>query len=279
MDKNEFELLKQLEKKCSIDGKDISSLKAKGLCGSDGFITEKGLKALEPYKVKRAIILAAGFGSRMVPATLTLPKPLVKVNGVRFIDTLIDKLLKNDIEEIYVVRGYLKEKFDELLLDYPFIKFIDNDLYITENNISTLMKAINLVDSCYICEADFLIKGDDVIEKYQFETNYLGALVEQTDDWCFDLDGNGNLCNYRKGGHNCVQAYGISFWNHDDSLLLRKYLVKMYSSIENRQKFWEMCIFDDYKDFFDIKPRLVERKDIVEVDSYDELKEIDRSYK
>ena len=84
-------------------------------------------------KVERAIIMAAGFGSRMVPVTLTTPKPLVSVNGTRIIETLIERILKADIHEIYIIRGYLKEKFDVLLEKYPFIKFIDNDNYDKEN--------------------------------------------------------------------------------------------------------------------------------------------------
>ena len=55
------------------------------------------------YKVKRAIIMAAGIGKRMQPVTLETPKPLVKVNGVRMIDTVIQGLLENGISEIYVV--------------------------------------------------------------------------------------------------------------------------------------------------------------------------------
>ena len=52
-------------------------------------------------KVERAIIMAAGLGNRMHPVTLTTPKPLVKVNGVRMIDTVIDGLHKNGINEMY----------------------------------------------------------------------------------------------------------------------------------------------------------------------------------
>ena len=77
-----------------------------------GAITEKGVGALEPYRVKRAVFIAAGFGSRLVPVTLNTPKPLVRVLGERLIDRLIDACLKADIKEIYIVRGYLAEQLD-----------------------------------------------------------------------------------------------------------------------------------------------------------------------
>ena len=76
-------------------------------------ITEKGLAALEPYKVKKAIFLAAGFGLRLAPITLNTPKPLVRVNGQRIIDGLIDACLEAGVEEIIIVRGYLGGLFDQ----------------------------------------------------------------------------------------------------------------------------------------------------------------------
>ena len=67
--------------------------------------------------VKKAIIMAAGIGKRMWPLTLEIPKPLIKVNGIRMIDTIVSALNVNGIREIYVVVGYLKEQFYEWAKD------------------------------------------------------------------------------------------------------------------------------------------------------------------
>lgn len=83
------------------------------------------------HKVERAIILAAGIGKRMNPVTLKTPKPLVKVNGVRMIDTIIKALYDNGITEIYIVVGYLKEQFSEVLKEYQGITLIENPYYAT----------------------------------------------------------------------------------------------------------------------------------------------------
>ena len=72
-------------------------------------------------RVERAIIMAAGKGTRMLPITLKTPKPLVKINGIRMIDTVIQALHHNGIFEIYLVSGYLKEQFRVLENKYNVI--------------------------------------------------------------------------------------------------------------------------------------------------------------
>ena len=134
MQKKEFDVLVLLEqskealtqrKIASILGasigiinKTVQSLTEDGLM-ANGKITPAGIEALEPYRVKRAVFLAAGFGSRMVPLTFNTPKPLVRVHGTRMIDTLLDAVVAAGIPEIVVVRGYLSEQFDQLLYKYP----------------------------------------------------------------------------------------------------------------------------------------------------------------
>ena len=68
------------------------------------------------HTVKKAIVMAAGTGKRMRPLTLHTPKPLVRVGGVRMIDTILHGLWQNGIHEIYVVVGYLEEQFRDQVL-------------------------------------------------------------------------------------------------------------------------------------------------------------------
>ena len=153
----------------------VSELTERGYV-ADGEITEAGLEALEPYRAKRAIFLAAGFGSRMVPVTLDTPKPLVRVNGKRIIDGLIDACLGAGIEEIYIIRGYLGEKFDELLEKYPMIKFTENPLYDKANNISSALLARELLQNAYVFEADLLLANPEIITKYHCGSDFLAIL-------------------------------------------------------------------------------------------------------
>ena len=156
----------------------------------DGPITDAGLAAMEPYKVKRALFIAAGFGSRLVPITLNTPKPLVRVNGKRMIDTLLDAVIDAGIEEIYIVRGYLGEQFDQLLYKYPNIKFIENPYYNEANNISSAFLVRHLMQNAYVLEADLVLSNPKLITKYQYISNYLGVPTDYTDDWCFETKNN-----------------------------------------------------------------------------------------
>ena len=115
------EMAKRLEKSLGTVNKAMSVLMELGYVAKGNRITPAGIEALEPYRVKRAVFIAAGFGSRLVPVTLNTPKPLVRVNGRRIIDTLLDAVLAAGIEDIVIVRGYLAEQFDQLLYKYPMI--------------------------------------------------------------------------------------------------------------------------------------------------------------
>lgn len=243
-----------------------------------GKITEGGLDALEPYRVKRAIFLAAGFGSRMVPITFNTPKPLVRVNGTRMIDTLLDAVVAAGIPEIVVVRGYLGEQFDQLLYKYPQIKFVENPIYNEANNISSAMCVRYLFQNAYVLEADLVLSNPKLIRKYEYSSNFLGIPVDVTDDWCFHTDNNKIITEECVGGRNCHQMVGISYWDAEAGAMLANDLNEVYTSPGGKERYWEQVALVYKKEHYAVSVRECAFGDIVEIDSFNELKKIDPLY-
>lgn len=257
----------------------LEEAKEKGYIEGDSplFITDFGLEVLEPYRVKKAVIMTAGFGSRMMPETADKPKPMVTVNGKRIIDTLLDPLVSIGITDITIVRGYKKERFDEILVQYPFVKFIDNDRYNKENNISSAILAIDEINNCYLCEADLYITNPAIITKYQYVSNILGSYSLETDDWSFQLDEHGHIRNYKKGNTYCYNYYGISYWTAEDSAKLRSDWSEIYKA--NKDVFWEEVPLILKKENYQVEIRQCNKQDIMEIDNYYELAQLDETYR
>lgn len=243
-------------------------------------LTEKGLEALEPYRVRRAVILAAGFGSRMMPATADRPKPMVRVNGVRIIDTLLDALVAVGIQEITVIGGYQFEKLKDLQNKYPFIQLIENKDYASTNNISSALLSFDtLHDGCYFCEADLYISNPRIITKYQYTSNILGSYSMETDDWSFKMT-DGYLSDYKKGNTYCYNYYGISYWTPEDCEKLKKDFVEVFNDPKDgKNYFWEFIPFVLRKENYKVEIRPCKKQDIMEIDNYYELAQLDSSYR
>ena len=240
-------------------------------------ITHAGYEALEPYRVKRAIFVAAGFGTRLVPITFNTPKPLVRVHGKRIIDGLIDACLAAGITEIYIVRGYLAEQFDQLLYKYPMIQFIENPAYNETNNISSALCARYLFSNAYLFEADLLIHKPELVKTYQYCSNYLGFYKRRSDDWCFTVK-DGYIETQKIGGYNCYQEYGISYWDEESGKMLATDLKEAYEMPGGKELFWDKIPLEIYHDKYKVEVRVCSEGDIVEIDTFRELKAIDKSY-
>ena len=161
---------------------------------------------MEQYKVQRAVIVAAGFGTRLRPITINTPKPLIRVHGKRMIDGTLDALTEVGIKEIYIVRGYLKEQFDQLLYKYPMVKFIDNPEYDKANNIASAVAVGELLKNTYIIEGDLTLHNKKLIKRYQYQSNYCAIPVDKTDDWClYQKDGYIAMAVFRKPGDDLYE--------------------------------------------------------------------------
>ena len=245
----------------------------------NGAITSAGLEALEPYRAKRAVFIAAGFGSRLVPITFNTPKPLVRVHGVRIIDRLIDACLAAGIEEIVIVRGYLGELFDQLLYKYPMIKFLENPVYNEANNISSALVARYLLSNAYVFEADLLISNPKIIKKYHFTSDFLAIRKTRSDDWCFRVK-DGVIIEEKVGGEgdDIWQMVGISYWNAADGHKLSQDIQDIYQSPGGKERYWEQVPLVYRRDHYAVEVRPCLDEDIVEIDTFNELKAIDKTY-
>jgi len=290
---NEFEILRVIElKKEKTSQRKLSELTGlslgtvnkilvdlgeKKLINNENMITNDGLKALEPYRVKRAIFLAAGFGSRLVPITLNTPKPLVRVCGKRIIETLLDACVKAEIEEIIIVVGYLSEQFTLLQNKYPNIKFIYNKKYNEANNISSAYLVKNMFTNAYVLESDLYLYNENLIRKYEYQSNFLGKYVDVTDDWCLETK-NGIITKEKIGGYKCYQMYGISYYNEIDAKKMEKDIASVYNLPGGKEKYWEQVMLDVCKNNYKIHIRECYDGDIIEIDTFNELKVIDKTY-
>ena len=231
------------------------------------------------HRIKRAIIMAAGLGNRMKPVTLKTPKPLVVVNGVRIIDTVIEALHENEIYEIYVVVGYLKEQFKSLEIQYPGLKLIENPYYNVCNNIASLYVARNYLEDVIILDGDQIIYNSKILCPEFEKSGYNSVWIEEeTNEWLQTVENGIVKACSRNGGKRGWQLYSISRWTAEDGKKLKKHLEIEFEIKMNRQIYWDdipmFCHFEEYE--LGIWPMI--RTDIIEIDNMAELIDVDNSY-
>ena len=152
------------------------------------------------YTVQRAIIMAAGRGSRLRPLTDTVPKPLIKIAGVPLIERTILTLHQHGITEIYVVVGYRKAQFAYLALKYPGLILVTNPYYATCNNVASLYMARHHLENAMILDGDQLIQDPSVLAPDFEASGYLAAWqAEASSEWLLTVKDR-QILRCHKGG-------------------------------------------------------------------------------
>lgn len=117
----------------------------------------------------KAIILAAGIGSRLRPITDSVPKCMVQVNGECIIDRQIDSLVMAGVTDILVCAGYKMDVLEKhLTKKYPFVRILKMPEYTSTNNMYSMFKTLNFAKG-----NDIIVMNGDVFISH----NYLGKLI------------------------------------------------------------------------------------------------------
>ena len=230
-------------------------------------------------KVERAIIMAAGIGKRMQPVTLYTPKPMVKVNGIRMIDTVIRGLHQNGIYEIYVVVGHLKDQFRKLEKEYEGVQLIENPYYAVCNNISSLYVARDHIENAIILDGDQIIYNPEILAP-EFERSGYNCVWtdKETDEWLLTVrNGIVEECS-RTGGKNGWQLYSVSRWTSEDGKKLKRHLEMEFEQKKNTQIYWDDVALFCYPEEYQLGIRKMNREDIIEIDNLNELMQMDPGY-
>lgn len=193
--------------------------------------------------MENAIIMAAGMETRMRPVTETIPKPLVKVHGVPMVETVIKGLERRKIREIYLGTGYLGDQFSYLTEKYSNIHIIKNTDYETINNISSIYAVKEVLDNgadYLICEADLYVGDGKIFDKKLEHSCYFGKMVSGfSDDWVFEQNSDGRITRVGKGGTNCYNMVGISYFDSRDAKILKEQIEKAYGVSGFETLFWD----------------------------------------
>lgn len=236
----------------------------------DGSLTTLGQAKIQCNRPKNAVILAAGFGMRMVPINTEMPKGLLEVQGEILIERLIRQLQEAGIKDITIIVGFLKEKF-EYLIDQFGVKLIYNKEYATKNNLHSLALQANQLENTYILPSDIWLEKNpfSTIELYPW---YL--VSEETDASSTIRVNRQKELLETKSNQIGNKMIGVAYVTKNVGKSLAEQLFKMDGQTKYAEDFWEVAFFHE-KQAATIYAKVYRLDQAFEIDTYEQLRELD----
>lgn len=242
----------------------------------NGLLTQCAYECLEQYKIKNAIILAAGVSSRFVPMCFETPKALLSVKGEVMIERQIRQLQEKGIEEIVIVVGHMKERF-YYLKDKFHVKFVETDTYKFRNNHASVYAAREYLGNTIITSAD-LYFTKNIFQKYAFDAYYCTIYQEgKTEERGISTDPFDRITETFYGAADTWVTLGYAYFNERFSKNFLEILGREYNFPETQSKFWA-DIQDEHLSELYMYAKHCESNVIYEFDSLEELRNFDKAY-
>lgn len=223
----------------------------------------------------RAILLAAGMGTRLRPLTLTTPKSLVSVNGQPMLERQIEFLREKGIEDIIVVTGYLKEKFEYLKEKYN-VKLVHNDKFDKYNNIYTMYLVREYLSDSYVIDADVYLHRNFIDENIDVSTYFTGYKTDFKNEWILRHDNENKVHNIDVGDGNGYILSGVSYWSKDDGEKIVNALEDVIEKGTFTDLYWDDIVKSNLSKL-DVYIRKIESDDSFEIDSLEDLKLVEKA--
>ena len=252
-----------------VVNRSLKSLKDQGYIDDTVCLTSKAIRELEMKAPKNAIILAAGFGMRMVPINLTSPKAMLEVNGEPLIERTIKQLHKAGIRDITIVVGFMKEKFDYLIDEYG-VKLVVNPDYASKNNLSSLALVADRISNTYIVPSDIWCDKNPFHQKEMYSWYMVSDMVDNESDVRVNRKMELVKVSKYSGGN---QMLGIAYLLEEDAKIIREKIKSASESGEHDEDFWEIALYE--KDKMTVAAKVVHSADAVEINTYEQLRELD----
>ena len=252
-----------------VVNRSMKELLKEGYIDQNNCLTNKSIKEIQYNKPKRAVILAAGFGMRMAPINTEIPKGLVEVKGEPLIERLIKQLHEVGIKDVYIVVGFMKEKYEYLIDEYQ-VELIVNPQYAKKNNLYSVKLVNKYLENCYIIPCDIWCAYNPFCA-YEMYSWYM---VSDFFDNESDIRVNRKMEIVREQKYSGGNAMlGICYLTKEDAQIVSERINYFSDDPRYDDSFWEEVLYVQNRMM--VVARLVHSTDIVEINTYEQLRELD----
>ena len=258
-----------------VVNRSLKQLAADGLIDRHGQLTEKGRQEIRQRAPRNAVILAAGFGMRMVPINLSTPKALIEVGGEPLIERTIRQLHEQGIRNITVVAGFMKESFEYLMDEYG-VDLVINPDYASKNNLHSLALVADRISNTYIIPCDIWCARNPYSSTEPYSWYMVSELVDEDSTVRVNRKRELVTISDREAGNSMI---GISYLTEPEAGIVRENLKRMDADESFDEDFWEKALYSradaGSKDRMILQAKVVSSSDFVEIDTYEQLRDLD----